>query len=471
MALSKNHSSYENPDYQSQPRFFLPPEIWVQIFHKLESFPDDFLSVINTSQQWRELLQSKRTTVLLPLILPTSLEAIDVPADAQLWNIVLSWRGLAPSAKIWVDQILSVEATLPTKYYQRVSERSEPIGNWHGRSNFLRLTNFADGRQTRLSSPQDVQNFASHFALDLEAKANPFVTKHVVLNLTPDFSNEEERSLLNVMKQYGNNIFALTLNIMPRRLLPNSLPVLLELFRYVPNLKILRINGFLGIQGVQDIFPYQIRRADVTNLKNLELLDLEVIDLTSTERFNLASIILELYGSHIRTLICRRELIEHGDVPFLNASLPNLRCLRVGTVSSTLLETLSQLQWPLEELQFVRFTWLLYPTITSLLRAINNFSRTLNHLHLRVGWYNADQPQARVLERIGEDNMEMAMETLPKLTTLSLRPFIIERDWFLNVMLAKCPKLKELRLTRALNEVNIIHMKEALQNKISVKDA
>ncbi|CAL8147287.1 unnamed protein product [Orchesella dallaii] len=59
----------------SRPVPVLPPEIWARIF-EFCSTRNDVIAVMTTCKQWNHLASSKKTTVLLPLVLPFVIERL-----------------------------------------------------------------------------------------------------------------------------------------------------------------------------------------------------------------------------------------------------------------------------------------------------------------------------------------------------------------------------------------------------------
>ncbi|CAL8146784.1 unnamed protein product [Orchesella dallaii] len=461
--VCKNSISLEE-NAESSFEKHIPPEVWEHIFRGLS--PQDFLKVINTRQQWREILKPQTTRALLPLVLPILLENANVP-DSQLLQTFLPWRTLSHGAKQSVDKILEADSTSPKTHYEYVTGISKSKSLWLKQSQTRRLTYFASKRYS-FKNAEDILNFLIHFGEYSKKgdKDNKFLSKSISFEiqtrlpalLNPDFVSERR---LWMLTQYGQQLASLTCNIVGG-LTFDYLLHFLELLQHVPNLKILKVGGDLVVEG-------RGREPNLPDLKHLELLNLEESCgeksiLPPDGDIALGPLLVEHYGPQLKTLICRAGLLEKIGANVVNSYLPNLKCLRVGPVRRSLLLQLTELEFPLEEVQFCRYAATDGTLkLTDFIRGVDQFACTLSHLKIMV-----DLPDYEFTD-VEQEAGNGKLVKLLNLKTLSTTRFNFYTRWFRTVIPSTCPNLEELNIDRAKQETELSVMKGAFQLIQSLK--
>ncbi|CAL8134274.1 unnamed protein product [Orchesella dallaii] len=421
----------------------LLPEIWEDIFSLLPS--TDFLTVINSCPEWRELLASRRTSMLLPLVLPILKEYLPISS-------LLHCRGVSKSAKNVIDETLT-EHSSPLQYFQQVSCKDEWLlqSKMHqmvetvNRKYDFRERKVLDKFLTHFSINSNTHSSATNASTPTSENANPFLTRFIKLSLdlgeNPAEDEDDEtisqlrfrpRPLL--LAKFGTAVSIFTCEVTTGFERFNFLRMLL-LLTHLPNLKVLKIVG--SLEEWEEEAEY-LRVAEFPELEQLETLDLEEFSDLHVEGA-LVPTLFKHYGSQLKTLICSGRLFDATTITVtkLNIYLPNLSYLRVKAVTSGALFKLSKVDWQLEYLQFQDVLWSdRRLNLGQILQVVNRFGKTLSQLQLFV-LLSSEQ-----VNRFDPSKMSI----MPKLKMLSTTLGNLNTTWFWKFIEDKCCHIQELGL-------------------------
>ncbi|ODM93617.1 hypothetical protein Ocin01_13067 [Orchesella cincta] len=410
----------------------LLPEIWEDVFSLLPA--SDFLTVINACQEWRQLLASRRTSMLLPLVLPVLKEYLP-------FQTLLHCRSVSKSAKCYIDEALT-EYSSPLQYFQRVSCKDE----WFQRNKIHQVIETMNLKYD-FRDRKVLEKFLAHFTIHSYASsssnedANPLLTRHVALSLDLSEDPDEEVEMITacqlrrlLLPNYGAHVSVFTCEIMTGFDHFNFLRLLL-LLCHLPNLKVLKVVG--SLEEWMEEAEY-LRVAEFPDLEQLETLDLEEFTDLHVEGA-LGPSLFKHYGPQLKTLICSGRLFDATTITVtkLNIYLPNLLYLRVKAVTSGALFKLSKIDWQLECLQFKDILSSdRRLNLGQILQTVNKFGKTLTHLELLV-LLSSEQ-----VNRFDPSKMNM----MPKLKTLSTTLGNMNTTWFWKFIEDKCQHVRELCL-------------------------
>ncbi|CAL8146385.1 unnamed protein product [Orchesella dallaii] len=440
------------PDFKSsraeiqQFPYALPPEVWEKVFSNLS--PNDFLAVINTCHEWRELLRPQRTATLLPLVLPILLNTIDLNL-----HDVLTWREVSHGAKFVVEEFWKSVFSSSQTHFDTLSKQCWSSVHEDPELRFEKAQNLLE-KVTCCYTFQDyfgIQDFLSHVN---PRSLNPaksvmhtqLMSNYIGLTLAEpspnnemeavelDFQKQTQLSLLN--SQFGYNISALSINLTHYTIINCWAVHFVGLLEHVPNLKILRLSGYVAYSEDKRLLAKKFPK-----LNHLELLDIENYREDRKTKVSLTRQLISRYGPQLLSLICGENLLFHVDRKVPNSGLPNLHLLLFKNINCGALNLLSQMDWPLESLQLqVNEGEDHYVRLGNFFKAVNKFGPTLNHLQLAV---HLDQLVGQVL--LNQVN-RMTMTVCPSVFKLTTEYSNICTSWWWTLVQAKFPNLVELEV-------------------------
>ncbi|ODM89357.1 hypothetical protein Ocin01_17327 [Orchesella cincta] len=255
--------------------FNLFPEIWDEILAYLSA--SDFHSLINSSQFINQLLEEKKTTSLLPLVLSILMEYIPFSSLLQL-------RGVNRAAKSLISGALESHSSSLDGYwtstYKGSSGGRHPL---HVNESRIQFTSLRLSQNAYFNPPQLLSRFLNRHKLERRGDpATPFLTRSITLPVTvhDDIPFQEQKTLrLELMTKFGHQLRHLRSHVGTCFIEPNELNhaalivEFISLLHRIPNLRILTLLGGNRFQpgavaGLRRISP-------IPDLPHLELLDFE----------------------------------------------------------------------------------------------------------------------------------------------------------------------------------------------------
>ncbi|CAL8136464.1 unnamed protein product [Orchesella dallaii] len=447
----------------------LLPELWEKIFCELS--PTDILSAINSCQQWRAVISPQITTSLLPLVLPIIFDKINLPLHS-----FLVWRGVNKQSKFVVDSILEEDSSSANKYLESLSKLSSswssihvvPARRFEKTAHLIhkveRCYCFANGSKIE----KFLKKVASSSSSSLTSNFAPLLTKSTMLyaeDVDENDDDEEEQQQqreeqmrlekeqqLILISSFGRQITALTFFIRGITL-ESCITHFHPILEHVPNLKILVVAGYLLNSWEEEESYDRLMGLGLPKLNQLELLDLQdftdgLATFSFDNKISLSQILLKKYGQRITCLLCCSSFFEILCISFSNSwytrYVPLLRTIRVKHVDSNSLDTLAQINWPIEELQFYGIN----DEDRSLklehfIKALNNFRRTLLKLELGV---KLTRTQFALNSGEQQNSGVNFKKILPKLEKLSVELCNMKTEWFWPIVQNKFPNILELNI-------------------------
>ncbi|ODM90066.1 hypothetical protein Ocin01_16614 [Orchesella cincta] len=416
--------------------FSILPELWDQILNNLS--PTDFLAIINSSLQWRNMFKTKTTDLLLPLVLNVLLKHWAVSKKS-----VLNWRQVNRKAKLFIEGRLEES---PQQFYKnRDHDQDMDLSMWSSKRQVRNqpLGEIIEKIKNRydFKYPSEMEQFTSRLATT--GLSNPFLTKSLsVFILDQRYRSDKHLDLdpilMNMMSKFGHGISTMTFD-----LAGVNISYFFSLLGHISNLKVLKMNGpFILFPEYED---EMLMDREWANLKHLEILDIEKFRENmrpqNSRTGGLCTALLGRCCTQLKILICSNDFFGiEGNVNLLNStSLPNLRCLRVSKADASVFTVLSEIKGlHLAEMQFVNCWDRDVHTIGSVIRAVDNFSQTLTHLQL---FFKLDKGDVNLM--LQESNWT---KVLPKLSAFTTYWQNVDTSWFNSFIQHKCQNLKVLSL-------------------------
>ncbi|CAL8135873.1 unnamed protein product [Orchesella dallaii] len=395
----------------------LPPQIWDHVFSYLTPSVTDHMSVINTCPEWSELLHSKKTSLLLPMVLPMVMKYLPT-------KDILGLRKVSKHFRIITDNILQQYSRDPSKEIDRDPPLAISLNSVSSKIYQLEI----DSKS--MYSYSAFQSLLNQWGNG--SNGNPFLTGTLCWfgfdwsTLPNDVDNS---AICSSLKPLGLNIYKLIYTPAFRIRDVKLLFSLLE--GNLPNLKELELMVNVD-PDLSFLFRYSPRQTPV-NLESLNLFRFIVDTNAGSEDAALPYLmLLREYGKQLKVLHVNSQCFDFLpiDVPFLNANLGNLRSLVVW-INKNVLEKLSAVNWRhLHQLQMLSAGECKF---AELLRVINNFASSLTFLRLDY------QIEAGIL-------IHGSMIELPKLKKFSTWISDKNQGWLWHFLMASCQKMEELEL-------------------------
>ncbi|ODM90703.1 hypothetical protein Ocin01_15979 [Orchesella cincta] len=332
---------------------FLPPENWIQILERRDFSGTDFLSIINTCPEFREMLKTERTTHLLPLALTSVMKY--VPSQT-----FLQFRELTKRTKYEMDKALVAYRTSPSVAFH-LSETPRLYLD----SQLKRISS-----NYRFSHRAHVNDFLAHFGnADVTPESHPFPMGHVEFTLADRGSADSQIEyedylafkLLLEGRKFGPHVSSVTFHISGHqdRDARQLFGKLSSLLHWIPNVKHLDLRShqkkflldgevigmLLGeLVNPMDIFP---------SLPFLTSLNLDCLDIPE----NTLNRIIYHYGQQLEGLSINGALftnprLKDPDVP-LKYLFSQVKVLHVYQPEVNALLILKSLKgWAVELIQF-----------------------------------------------------------------------------------------------------------------------
>ncbi|CAL8146472.1 unnamed protein product [Orchesella dallaii] len=407
----------------------LSPENWELIFRDIHS--QDFQSVINTCPEWNQLMTSRKTTELLPSVLPILMKLDHLPATS-----ILNCRLVNRRSKLAIDNTIQHEVSCPNLSFKNEMQRRWKESRSTGIESLI-------GVNFDFEDDSDIQRFLRHIETKPFPTSNPFLSKQISIGigyvLEEDVPNWRS-SFESLLSRYGHHLRRLT-SYMCTWTLGETVTTLLSLMNQMPNLQVLKMIGCIYMREEVE----RIRNITLPQLDHLESLDLEDFmsrDLDSEEHIVLP--FLQHYGSQIKTFRCRGELLGRTGLSaeLLNQMLPNVKQLCVSHVTLSALPKLAELNWPVEHLQLFECSIVDggFVFIQNLNLMITQFSNSLKELDLFVKLRkNLELPGLEELPSTSND-----LQGLPNLRILRCLLTNVMESWFWTFAKFRCGELREL---------------------------
>ncbi|ODM96043.1 hypothetical protein Ocin01_10637 [Orchesella cincta] len=151
----------------------LPPEMWEAVFDRVKE-PQDFLSVINSTEEWDSLMSYKKTVRLFPLVFKILLRTNPEVFGLQT---MLSLRQVD---NIWKEPVDTELEANPERYVG---------GNY-------RFT---------WSEPQNLERMAA-LSASLPSSVNPFLGRYMKMIMMPN------ADMYNILEKHGSNLKSFSLS-------------------------------------------------------------------------------------------------------------------------------------------------------------------------------------------------------------------------------------------------------------------
>ncbi|ODM90406.1 hypothetical protein Ocin01_16274 [Orchesella cincta] len=402
----------------------LVPEVWCHIFEMLPR--KDLVSVLNTKMQWNELLSSKKTKILFPLVLPHVVEYLER-------TDFLSCRLINKASKKAVDEVL-----------QKTWSSSEETFKVHFEENFHRDDFRVEVEEISelydFSETEQVNDFKTALNLTNDSSQNPFILRGIISDIdceasdpvTRSIYDDDLRSVQTFLSQFGHHIWRLDCSLNSTttpRLLKYGVLKMYYLLMYLPNLRVLKISS--------DFHSGQ--RSDGRLTQFPELNQLVHLDVSEMNAEMMATQFMLHYREQLTTFICSGRWFETMELDTLKCFLPNLTRLRVEQLYVNTLPKLSEVDWPVEFLQIDDPDASEQVQIKLLLRTIGNFRETLTQLELYVDLEKVTPPEICATDK-------WIFEVLPKLKMFITNGSNMKVGWFWDWVQSTFKYTKEIHL-------------------------
>ncbi|CAL8119244.1 unnamed protein product [Orchesella dallaii] len=424
----------------------LVPEIWEHVFRYLSR--KEVITVINTCIEWNQLLDSKKTTLLLPDVLPFVLAYFDKPD-------LLLCRSISKTSKQIVDQTIqsywiSSEETFKVRYED--SDRF-PLAV-HAVSDSFRFTSKRDVETfIQTLNLQEHLNEDQNLNENHNNETNPFLTRSINILVNTPSSPQEVlyqqffQSLQLLLTTYGRFIHRLNGVVWDMMNETQGITKMVHYLHQLPNLKILEITA-------DSLAGEEIEVMGLPPLPSLE--DLEYLDVSDILAESVATLFTQTYGTQLTTLVCEGSWLKLTSTEelVLKTLFPKLKRLRLEGVCPSTLSKLSNVNWPLEILHFDTFlteeetaTEIDKKMEQLILNAVRNFTQTLTQLEINADLTKLPQPQLADddnHEEGAEAPLESDVEVMPKLKVLISEVSSMGSTLFWNFILSKCKKIEKI---------------------------
>ncbi|CAL8097611.1 unnamed protein product [Orchesella dallaii] len=413
----------------------LPPETWKHIFQFLG--PGDLYSVTKACPEWNELLEDKRNTFLLPLVIPSLMKYVDR-------NTTLKFRMIATSTKNAVDKTLQ-------GFYDSDGEHPSNI-NYEGTSSQKHLCKVADGISNCYSFHyKDVGEFLKKVLPDMSlvcSDTNPFLMRHIacIMGFPSNIAVRRTAHIHSILSKFGHHLSSLRINIIADASNQQFKSIVSHL-HLVPNLKRLLIKDWFLSLVLNTDFPQPLEDYDFPVLSKLVRVVIDfVIDDASMSTFVLS--LIRQYSTQLSSLACHGTLLALPDlnVDVLNRMFSNIKKFHLVVEDPnvvTAFQKLCNVSWCLERLKLeVRFSDEINGQLV--LSTINNFYKSLEYLELDC---NILPNKLNVNE--GNDSEEETYRQMSNLKTLITNSKNMELDFFREFLQKNCQHLKQLHFKTA----------------------
>ncbi|CAL8097615.1 unnamed protein product [Orchesella dallaii] len=416
----------------------LPPETWNHIFQFLD--PGDLYSVARACPEWNELLQEKRNTFLLSLVIPSVMKYVDKSTTLKL-------RRISNSTKNAVDKTLQSFSDSDDedpfdpcriRYDESKSER------------YLRSIARSISRSYKFTS-RDFGMFLNRVYPNLSvvsSKDNPFLMRYI--SYVSDLWAENGPHVLSILPKFGHHLSSLTCTIVGNTSNPPFHNIVVQL-RLVPNIKQLCIEPAFHIRNETEM---HLSRSSSTihefpALPKLVILEVRIIR-SNVLLDTLVLGMLRHYGKQLVRFSCDAKLFVSEDlnVDRLNLMFPNIKQFHMkgfGSLLTTGLEKLSKVSWPLKRLHLdseVRDCM----TLKKMILTVSSFYQSLEHLIVTCA------PAPNWLRVPNGNDPEEKLRKMSKLKTFITRVENMESDLFCKFLKNNCQNLEQLYLTNFDNQ-------------------
>ncbi|CAL8097625.1 unnamed protein product [Orchesella dallaii] len=368
----------------------LSPELWSHIFQFLT--PNDLLSVIHTCPEWNELLEDTKKTFLLPLIIPSIMQHVDV-------NTSLKFRKISKSVKLAVDETLqsfsNSDDDSPFDLHCEESSRQQ-----HLRKVVYKISDRYEYTFSFLGS------FLANVFPDLTdicSSTNLFLLGHIeYTDHIPLECDSRRITMVNILPKFGHHVTSIQCHVMEHRRSMSIFPFshFVSNLQKVPNLKRLEMNIIRDCYPLPNrVLPWLPTAAyDFPPLPKLVLLVVHS-EFGERQEESTSSFVLEMlkkYSQQLTAFTCKASLftLPSLNLECLNTSFPNMikfhlvatrfsRDSRFQLEISTALNKLSNVSWRLEKLH-LEVNGSVHDVVNpgDVLSTINKFHQSLIHLNL-----------------------------------------------------------------------------------------
>ncbi|CAL8147380.1 unnamed protein product [Orchesella dallaii] len=386
----------------------LLPELWNRVFGYLTT-PEDFQAVINTCQQWHNLLYSKKPVGLFGQVLPI------------------------------LNQMRSSEGNLGFDLNTLLTMR-EVHSEWRNQ-----IDNHLDCNpkcHSRLSTAADMEAFMTAAAPLSIQRGNPFLGRSLELSIDIRNQDGSVEAIQRLFETYGRAVTTADLGYTFGFISPQTLASHLAL---LPSIEVLKLVGIFDVNDDETHLP--VLYYPLSKLKRLDISRSYYARITAeTGRVLFSPLLRSCSCSQTLTYLCAGGY--RLKVPGINEIIPNLKQLHVWHPVSELgdHQVLSELRMKLEDICITN--WIV-PSV-SFLSSLNNFRTTLTILNL-----NLQVDDAIDSTQLGE---------FPSLKTVQLRVrsasfnnIPSERQIILFFIPVLCPRLEVFWITfnRALRVLDL----------------
>ncbi|ODM94832.1 hypothetical protein Ocin01_11849 [Orchesella cincta] len=393
----------------------LPEEIWDIILRDLTA--KDFHAVTIACSEWDQVLHHKKGRILFPLILPDLVEYLPLQS-------VLNCRRLNKTAMNIIDSKLQCDLTNNIKLCRRRECKTVKTLNQ---------------QSYRFCVPTELLSFINKYD---KYSFNPFLTRSVSLSgCVPENVEEWELNLLSFLAHFGHNIWSLDLHTdfgNGGRFLYAAKQI--NLLNYLPNLKQLKLSGFVW-RKVE--VKHLMRLGRLPDLKQLICLDVE------TSSWVVLQLLLRQSGPNLHKFHLRRMFQMSPELNWkrITKFVPNVKELKIiydnAIVARSFPNLIGTVEWHLEKLGVESQAPL---NLSDFIGVANQFSNTLVELEILTNLI--ENEDAQLLSH---------MPVFHKLKILRININSVNKSWFLNVLKHKFPNLIRLYIFmgRGFPETNI----------------
>ncbi|CAL8147365.1 unnamed protein product [Orchesella dallaii] len=384
----------------------LLPELWNMIFGYLTT-PEDFQAVINTCQQWHNLLYSKKSVGLFGQVLPI------------------------------LNQMRSSEGNLGFDLNALLTMR-EVNSEW--RKQIDKHLNSNPKRHSRLSTAADMEAFMTAAAPLSIQRGNPLLGRSLELSIDVRNQDGSVEAIQRLFETYGKEVTTADLGYTFGFVSPQTLASHLAL---IPSIEVLKIAGIFDVNDDENHLP--VPCYSLPKLKRLDISRSYYARITAETGRVLFSPLLRSCSQTLTYLCAGGYRLK---LPGINDLIPNLKQLNVWHPVSELgdHQVLSELRMKLENICITN--WIV-PSV-SFLSSLNNFRTTLTILNLNL--------------QVDDAIDSTQLEEFPSLKTVQLRVrsaslnnIPSERQIILFFIPVLCPRLEVFWITfnRALRVLDL----------------
>ncbi|ODM94830.1 hypothetical protein Ocin01_11850 [Orchesella cincta] len=290
--------------------FDLLPEIWDGILPFLNSI--DFHTVINTSVEWRQMLERNKSNKLLSLVLPLVVEYLPI-------QTILSCREVSSKWKTEIDNIIQFHSVCfsSTKYVE--SQRRQRLYSDIATIN----------KRYHFNKTPDISHFMNQMSYNRDANQNPFPTRRISIKICSNDNDAElpdsYLKLQQLLLQFGHHVWRLNVTIFGGG---TGATKLVWILNHLPNLKYLDVRALLFYRKNNE--PQLLKASMLPHLNNLVGLHLNAGSGVSS----FPQAFIQRYGNQLDEFSCGGDVLSMKG-KMLHNSMSKLQHLFVGQMGES----------------------------------------------------------------------------------------------------------------------------------------